>query len=74
MFDVISEQLAARAWLLGERFSAADLFLFMLMRWGRGMPRPPRSIPNLNALAERVIARPAVQETLRVEGIQAPFF
>ncbi len=74
IFDVISEQLGDWAWLLGERFSAADLFLFMLMRWGRGMPRPPRSIPNLNALAERVAARPAVQEAFKVEGIQAPFF
>ena len=74
MFDLISEQLGSRTWLVGERFSAADLFLFMLMRWGRGMPRPPRAISNLNALAERVLARPAVQEALRVEGIQAPFF
>jgi glutathione S-transferase len=74
MFDVIAEQLGSRTWLLGERFSAADLFLFMLMRWGRGMPRPPRSISNLDALAERVAARPAVQEAFRAEGIQAPFF
>jgi len=74
MFDVISEQLGDKTWLLGDRFSAADLFLFMLIRWGRGMPRPPRSLPNLNALAERVVARPAVQETLKVEELQAPLF
>ena len=74
MFDVISEQLGDRTWLLGDRFSAADLFLFMLIRWGRGMPRPPRSIPNLKALADRVLARPTVQEAFRVEGIQEPFF
>lgn len=74
MFDVISEQLGGKTWLLGDRFSAADLFLFMLIRWGRGMPRPPRSIPNLKALADRVLARPAVQEVFRVEGIQEPFF
>lgn len=74
MFDVISEQLGDRQWLLGDRFSAADLFLFMLIRWGRAMPRPPRTLPNLNALAERVLSRPAVQEALKVEGIQAPFF
>lgn len=74
MFDVISGQLGDKTWLLGDLFSAADLFLFMLIRWGRGMPRPPRTLSNLNALAERVIARPAVQEALKVEGIQAPFF
>ncbi len=74
MFDLISRQLGDRTWLLGDRFSAADLFLFMLIRWSRNMRRPARTIPNLNALAERVLARPAVQETLKVEGIQAPFF
>ncbi|WP_457092874.1 glutathione S-transferase family protein [Microvirga sp. P5_D2] len=74
MFDVISEQLGDKPWLLGDRFSAADLFLFMLIRWSRFMPRPARTIPNLNALAKRVAARPAVQETFRVEGIQAPLF
>ncbi|MCG7391483.1 glutathione S-transferase N-terminal domain-containing protein [Microvirga sp. ACRRW] len=74
MFDVISEQLGDKTWLLGDHFSAADLFLFMLIRWGRGMPRPPRTIPNLNALAERVIARPAVQSALEAEGLKAPVF
>lgn len=74
MFDVISEQLGDKPWLLGDRFSAADLFLFMLIRWSRFMPRPARSIRNLNALADRVAARPAVQETFRIEGIQAPLF
>ena len=74
MFDVISAQLGDRTWLLGETFSAADLFLFMLIRWSRNMPRPARTIPNLKALAERVLARPAVQETFRAEGIQEPFF
>jgi glutathione S-transferase len=73
MFDVISDQLGDRQWLLGDRFSAADLFLLMLIRWGRGMPRPPRDIPSLKAFADRVLARPAVEEAFRVEGIQAPY-
>ncbi|AWM86604.1 glutathione S-transferase family protein [Microvirga sp. 17 mud 1-3] len=72
MFDVISEQLGDKTWLLGERFSAADLFLLMLIRWGRGMPRPPRSLPNLGAFAERVLARPAVQKAFEAEGLKAP--
>ena len=73
MFDRIAAQLGAGPWLLGERFSAADLFLTMLIRWGRGMPRPPRTLPALGALAERVLARPAVREALDAEGLQPPF-
>ena len=72
MFDVIANQLGAGPWLLGERFSAADLYLFMLIRWGRGMPRPPRTLPPLGRLAERVLARPAVKATIEAEGLQAP--
>lgn len=72
MFDVISEQLGDKTWLLGDRFSAADLFLLMLIRWGRGMPRPPRTLPNLHALAERVLARPAVQKTFEIESLKTP--
>lgn len=73
MFDVISAQLGDKTWLLGDNFSAADLFLLMLIRWGRAMPRPPRTIPNLQGLAERVLARPAVQKTFEIEGLKAPF-
>ncbi len=73
MFDRISAQLNGRAWLLEWGFSAADLFLFMLVRWGRVMPRPPRDLPVLAAHAARVAARPAVQATMAAEGIAAPF-
>ena len=73
MFDVIASQLGTGPWLLGERFSAADLFLLMLVRWGRTMPRPPRDVPYLASHARRVLARPAVQATLAAEGLASPF-
>jgi glutathione S-transferase len=74
MFDRIADQLGQGPWLLGDRFSAADLFLFMLIRWGRAMPRPPRAVPALGALAERVLARPAVRKTIEIEGLQPPIY
>lgn len=73
MFDVIAGQLGDGPWLLGERFSAADLFLLMLVRWGRAMPRPPRSLPALAGHAQRVLARPAVQAAFAAEGLGEPF-
>ena len=57
MFARIEAQLGDERWLLGERFSAADLFLFMLIRWGRSMEVPPRSRAGLMAFAERVLER-----------------
>jgi glutathione S-transferase len=73
MFALIADQLGDGPWLLGDEFSTADLFLFLLMRWGRAMPNPPRSLPPLAAHAKRVLARPAVQATLAAEGITEPF-
>ncbi|MCW3474017.1 glutathione S-transferase family protein [Limobrevibacterium gyesilva] len=72
MFDRIAGALGDGPFLLGRTFSAADLFLLMLLRWGRGMPRPPRTLPALGAFAERVLARPAVQATFAAEGLAAP--
>ena len=73
MFDLIAGQLGNGPWLLGERFSAADLFLLMLVRWGRAMPRPPRGLPQLASHARRVLARPAVQAAFAAEGLGEPF-
>jgi glutathione S-transferase len=73
IFDRIADQLGSGPWLLQQTFSAADLYLFMLIRWGRAMPRPPRTLAPLGGLAERVLARPAVQAALAAEGLQPPF-
>lgn len=72
-FAQIGAHLDANTWLLGDDFSAADLYLFMFVRWGRNMVRPPRLIASLARHAAQVTARPAVQEALKVEGIAAPY-
>ena len=74
MFGVIAAQLGDGPWLLGDIFSAADLFLLMLVRWGRAMPAPPRDVPALGAHAARVMQRPAVAATFASEGLAEPFF
>lgn len=69
-FAHIDAQLAKHGpYLLGEAFSAADLFLFMLTRWGRNLSRPARDFPQVGKHFERVLARPAVRRTLAIEGI-----
>lgn len=73
MFQIIADQLGDGPYLLGDRFSAADLYLLMLVRWGRGLPTPPRALPSLAAHAERVLARPAVRAAFAAEGLSEPF-
>ncbi|KGI77109.1 glutathione S-transferase family protein [Oleiagrimonas soli] len=45
--------------MLGETFSVVDLYVVMLMRWSRNMPRPATDWPSLAALATKVKARPS---------------
>ena len=73
IFARIAAQLGDGPWLLGERFSAADLYLLMLVRWGADLPRPARDFPAVAAHAARVLARPAVQATFAAEAVAAPF-
>lgn len=59
-FDTLDSHLAANGpWLLGERLSAADFQLTMLMRWSRKMPRPATDWPALDRLARAMRARPS---------------
>jgi glutathione S-transferase len=66
----VNDHLAGNGpYLLGDRLSAADFVLTMLMRWSRDMPRPTDDWPVLKAYAARMKARPAFHETYRREGI-----
>ncbi|MBC3918644.1 glutathione S-transferase family protein [Undibacterium sp. CY18W] len=56
-------------YLLGDTFSGADLYLTMLMRWSRNMPRPATGWPALNRLAQLIIVRPSWQKMVAIEGI-----
>ena len=56
-------------YLLGERFSAVDLFFYMLGFWTRRMPRPAFSFPQVKRQLALVHDRPAVATMLRDEGI-----
>ena len=59
-FDTLDAHLAANGpWLLGDRLSAADFQLAMLMRWSRKLPRPATEWPALERLARTLKARPS---------------
>jgi glutathione S-transferase len=72
MFERIDSMLG-EPYALGDRYSAVDPYLMMLVRWTADMNRPARSHARLARHAERVLERPAVRRTLEAEGIEAPF-
>ncbi|GAB2491989.1 glutathione S-transferase family protein [Pseudoxanthomonas sangjuensis] len=66
----VHEHLAANGpYLLGEKRSAADFVLTMLMRWSRNMPKPTDTWPALHAHAQRMKALPSFREVYRREGL-----
>ena len=61
-------------YLLDHDLSCADLFLFMLCRWTRGMHKPAREFPRLATYLQMLFDRPSIQNSLRQEGISAPYY
>jgi glutathione S-transferase len=56
-------------YLLGDKPSAADLMLIMLMRWSRNMPKPVTEWPTLAAYASLMKSRPSWKRLYEVEGL-----
>ena len=68
-FDYVQEQLGQGPYLLGGSFTVPDAYLFVILNWTRVHHIDLSRWPGLTAFAGRVAARPAVQETLRAEGL-----
>jgi glutathione S-transferase len=71
-FDSLDAELAARQWLVGEERSAADLFLFMLTRWGRNLDPAAWSRPQLRRHFAELAERPGVRRMLDEQGLEVP--
>jgi glutathione S-transferase len=75
MLDLLDEELARSGgpFLLGEKFTAVDPYLFMLTRWTRMHKNPARNRPHLGRYQQMMLARPAVQRTFEAEGLGEPY-
>lgn len=67
--DWLSSALAGKTWLQGEQFTVADGYLFTVLGWSKIVGFSLDSWPELQAFAGRVAARPAVQRSLKAEGL-----
>ena len=67
-------QTHAAPWLLGARYSAADIYALMLCRWTRNFDSTPaRDRAHLGPYLQRMLARPAVAKALEAEGLEQPW-
>ena len=70
--DRLDVELADRPWLVGDERTGADLFLFMLVRWGRKQTPPAWDRPNLRDHFTRLLDRPGVRRMMDEQGLEIP--
>lgn len=68
-FDYLQEKIGDGPYILGARFSIVDAYAFAVLNWSKLHSIDIARWPGLAAYLDRVAARPAVQETLRAEGL-----
>jgi glutathione S-transferase len=68
-FDHLSNHFKEHLFLLGDQFSAADAYLFTILNWHGWLKVDLTPWPALLGFMERVKARPAVQATMKAEGL-----
>ncbi len=67
-YQRIDAQLAGKDWLAGTR-SVADPYLFVTLRWAKGLGVDLSGLANLDAFFQRMSADTGVQAALQAEGL-----
>jgi len=68
-FTLIAQTLGKQPYLMGDQFTIADAYLFVILNWSRLHKVDLSPWPALMAFQARVAARPGVQATLKAEGL-----
>lgn len=67
--DYTQRALGSKSYLMGEQFTVADAYLYVLLGWGAHVNFDIGRWPQLKRLHERVGARPHTLEALKSEGL-----
>lgn len=68
-FAYVALMLEGRDYLVGDRFTVADGYLFTVANWATVVQFDLSAWPVLQAYQARIAARPAVQQAMRDEGL-----
>ncbi|UTM59293.1 glutathione S-transferase family protein [Photobacterium sp. CCB-ST2H9] len=68
MFAYLDDSLKGRDFLIGDRISVCDFFLFMLSHWASEFARPPLSFEHLGRYLKALAQRPAIRKACETEG------
>ena len=68
-YEYVDGKLEGKNYLMGENFSVADAYLFVVTTWAPHVGVNLSAFKSLSAFMDRMRARPAVQEALQAEGL-----
>jgi glutathione S-transferase len=66
---LVNERLTGKQYLMGDQFTVADAYLFVVVNWSRVTSVDLSLFPHLQQFQERVAKRPATQSALKAEGL-----
>jgi glutathione S-transferase len=66
---LLDAQFAHRTYFVGDSFTVADAYLFVVLGWTKYVGLDLATWPHLAAFHARISQRPAVQEALKAEGL-----
>ncbi len=67
--DFVEQQLGKNRYLVGDRFTLPDAYLFVILGWTKMLNKDLSHWPRLAAFRERISQRPAVRQVLEFEGL-----
>lgn len=62
-------QLANKQYLMGDTFTVADAYLFVVLRWSKRVGFELALFPRVQEYVARIAARPSVLEAFKAEGL-----
>ncbi|HKE95700.1 MAG TPA: glutathione transferase GstA [Povalibacter sp.] len=65
----VERKLAGRQYLLGDSFTIADVYLFVIVNWSRVTGVDLTAFPTLQQFQAHIVKRPAVQTAMKAEGL-----
>jgi glutathione S-transferase len=68
-FNALEKSLEGKQFSTGDKFTVADAYLFTVLNWTNIHKIDVNQWPNIKGFMARVAARPAVQETMKAEGL-----
>lgn len=71
-FELIERELLRGPWVIGDRYTISDPYLFTIASWLEGDGVDTAKLPRIMEHRARMLARPAVRKVVAAEGTRIP--